>query len=127
MNKKAEKEPGIPFDKVLEFIDQDRQIPEDPFFYARLEARIKREQAERDNALWMRPWFVRLRPVLTGLAVVVLVVVGMGIGTALTRPSSKSQQITLDAFSGDDPAAMLLYQLSPQYEEQILVIQSSTP
>jgi len=112
----------IPFERVLDFIEKDRSIPEDSFFYTRLQARMEREQSVKQGLNPLISRLASLRYVITGMAAIFLVAFGIALGTLVIPGSPDSRQITLNTLSGDDPSAMMLYALSLQYEEQILVI-----
>jgi len=107
--------------KTLDFIRKDRDIPEDPWFYSRLTARLEKEFQPSSpvldrNLLW------RLRPILAGVLILMAVTVGITLGKVLSNPS-ENQEMTLYGITEENDASIALFsELSGSFEEQIVLI-----
>lgn len=108
--------------QTLEFIEKDRVIPEDPWFYSRLRARMENETGRTSRTGWAGAMAYRLRPVLAAVLILIAVSGGISLGNLLSRPATTPQAASLGLVADDDPTAALFRELSGTFDEQILLM-----
>lgn len=107
--------------KTLDFIRKDRDIPEDPWFYSRLVARME-TKFERSSTVMARDLLWRLRPLLAGVLILIAVTVGATLGKVLSNPP-ENQEMTFYGITEENDASIALFsELSGSFEEQIVLI-----
>jgi len=108
--------------KTLDFIEKDRIIPEDPWFYSRLVARMENEAKEvRTNSLF-GTLALQLRPVLAVMVVVIGIASGIFLGRAIAPPVSSPESTASVNPSAEDANAALFREISGSMDEQILLM-----
>ena len=108
--------------KTLEFIEKDRIIPEDPWFYSRLIARMENEaEVDRANG-WFGSLALRLRPVLAVVVVIFGITGGILLGRALSSVTGSPESSVSAYPSGEDAHAALFREVSGTMDEQILLM-----
>lgn len=107
--------------KTLDFIQKDREIPEDPWFYSRLKARMEKE-IHPPSMVWTGAALLRLKPLLFIVLILVSVAIGIVLGRVLSFPKASSEQ-TLSGFTEEKDATVIIFnELSGSMEEQILLM-----
>jgi hypothetical protein len=76
--------------KTLEFIHRDRVRADDPYFSARLMARVEHEFAARSVRTGFSPIFLKLRPVFATATILLGIFAGILLGTRFGKDSASS-------------------------------------
>jgi len=108
--------------RTLDFIEKDRNIPDDPWFYSRLIARMENQEEKKRAMGFIGTIAQRLRPVLALAVIVVGITGGIYLGRALSPPVS-SQESAISVFiTSEDASAVLFREISGSMDEQILLM-----
>lgn len=108
--------------RTLDFIQKDREIPEDPWFYSRLTARLEKESANSHSQGWVSAAAIRFRLVLVAIALIMGVTGGIELGRFFsTHPVSPAQEIS-GLMAEEDAAGVMFRELSGSFDEQILLM-----
>ncbi|MBE0647450.1 MAG: hypothetical protein IH596_06685 [Bacteroidales bacterium] len=108
--------------KTLDFIQKDRDLPEDPWFYSRLTARLEKEAEQSSRKGWAGVVTLRLRPILVVLVLVIGIAGGIVLGKALSSPMGSGAQTASGFVAEEDPASAIFRELSGSFDEQILLM-----
>ena len=108
--------------KTLDFIAKDKVIPEDPWFYSRLIARMENETEKAQPKPLAVAIALRLRPILAVVVVLIGIASGIALGRVLSAPSG-SQEPTASIFSSEEDAnAAIFREIGGSMDEQILLM-----
>ncbi|MBL7137825.1 MAG: hypothetical protein ISS17_03510 [Bacteroidales bacterium] len=108
--------------KTLDFIQKDRVIPEDPWFYSHLTARMEKEAGLLHKPGWAGAVAIRLRPILVVMVVLVGIAGGIVLGRVLSAPGG-SPEPTASLFSPEeDINAAIFKEISGSMDEQIVLM-----
>ncbi|MFH1297085.1 MAG: hypothetical protein ABIJ04_07425 [Bacteroidota bacterium] len=108
--------------KTLDFIQKDRVIPEDPWFYSRLTARMEQEAGLIHQPGWAGTVAFRFRPILAVMVVLVGIAGGIALGRLLSAPAS-SQEPTVSLFPSEEDANTVMFrEISGSMDEQIVLM-----
>jgi len=108
--------------KTLDFIQKDRDLPEDPWFYSRLSARLEKESEQSTRNRWAGMVSLRLRPILAVMVLVIGIAGGIMLGKALSAPMGSGAQTASGFVAEKDPASAIFRELSGSFDEQILLM-----
>ncbi len=109
-------------DKTLHSLDNWEPIKANPFFYTRLEQRIKNQQSERQNYIF-NLWYIRaLQPAFLFCLIIGSIYLGIWLGSNYTQ-----QQTQITAIQSDDKlntlaVEYLLGQSSSTYDYQYIEV-----
>ncbi len=108
--------------KTLDFIQKDRIIPEDPWFYSRLVARMENETDVVRTSSLFGTLALQLRPILAVMVILVGITGGIFLGHAIS-PFVSSPGSTASVNSHEEDANAALYrEISGSMDEQILLM-----
>jgi len=107
--------------RTLGFIEKDRVIPDDPWFYSRLMARMEREIGETQRGM-AASLVMRLKPVLVGIALLVAVSGGTWLGKVISSPGQQPEISLLSGLPETDATTILFQEVSGSFDEQILLM-----
>ena len=108
--------------ETIDFIQKDRVIPDDPWFYSRLIARMENEAENVPQRSLAGTFVLRLRPVLAVMVVLVGIVGGVILGRALSPPADSRESTASIVLVEEDANANLFKEISSAMDEQILLI-----
>jgi hypothetical protein len=77
--------------RTMEFINRDRILEDDPYFQARLMARLGNQFTAAGSRTFFLPLYYRLRPVLATLVIMLGIFTGILLGTRLGREPVTAQ------------------------------------
>ncbi|NQT78163.1 MAG: hypothetical protein HQ565_10645 [Bacteroidetes bacterium] len=108
--------------KTLDFIQKDRIIPKDPWFYSRLMTRIEGEKEQMYKPGLLGVITLRLRPILAVIVVMAGIVGGITLGKVISSPANTNES-TISVFPLEEDAnAAFFSEISDSNYEQILLI-----
>ncbi|MBN1199361.1 MAG: hypothetical protein JXA23_08415 [Bacteroidales bacterium] len=108
--------------KTLDFIQKDREIPEDPWFFSRLTARMEKTARLSSSQGWIGNAVLRLRPILVLLLLLIGIAGGITLGRVLSSVSFFQEQTVTGSVAQEDASMTILMQLSGSFDEQILLM-----
>lgn len=108
--------------KTLDFIQKDRNLPEDPWFYSRLTARMEKESEQTTKSGWIGIVSLRLKPVLAVIVLLIGMTGGIALGRALSSPVISSEQTPSGFVTEEDATTIIFKELSGSFDEQILLM-----
>jgi len=108
--------------KTLEFIQKDRIIPEDPWFYSRLIARMEKEKENARKPGLAGTVTLRLRPVLAVMVVLVGIAGGIMLGRVLSTTAGSRESTASIFLPEEDANAIIFREISGSIDEQILLM-----
>lgn len=107
-------------DRTLGFLEKDRQVPHDPFFMTRLEARTEACFSCGTDRSAVRRFSVRWQPVFAVAAIVVGLFAGVLSGSLLSRTKTREpvseRSVQLERFASE----AFISEISSPVEEQLL-------
>ena len=109
-------------EKTLDFIEQDKIMPENPWFYSRLITRMEQEIKAARTVPSFLLFSHRLRPVLAGLLILVTLAGGLVLGRLLTLRSHSEESVSLTSPVEEDATAAVFREISANSDEQILLL-----
>ncbi len=118
MDKKSQEKVQETFD----FIQKDRVIPDDPWFYSRLIARMEKEAENAPQWGLVGSVILRLRPVLAVMVVLIGIAGGVVLGRFLSIPVDSLESTTAVLLPEEDANAIIFREISSAMDEQILLI-----
>ena len=118
MDKKSQEKVQETFD----FIQKDRVIPDDPWFYSRLIARMENEAEKTFQRKLAGSVILRLRPALAMMVVLIGIAGGVLLGRALSIPVDSPESSVSFFLLEEDPNAIIFKEISSAMDEQILLI-----
>jgi len=108
--------------ETLDFIQKDRVIPDDPWFYSRLVARMENEAEQAPERGLARSMVLRLRPVLAVMVLLIGIAGGVLLGRVLSAPLDSRESVALMSLPEEDANAIIFREISSAMDEQILLI-----
>jgi len=108
--------------KTLDFIQKDRIVPEDPWFYSRLMARIEGEKEQMVNPGFLGVRRLRLRPILGVILVMVGIAGGITLGKVISSPASTKEPAVSVFPMEEDANAAFFSEIGGANYEQILLM-----
>lgn len=108
--------------KTLDFIQKDRIIPDDPWFYSRLMTRIKGELEPVRKSGLLGVISLRLRPILAGMIIMVGIAGGIALGKVISTPANSNDPNTSVFPLEQDANAAFFSEISGSSFEQILLM-----
>ncbi len=108
--------------KTLDFIQKDRIIPEDPWFYSRLMTRIEGEKEQSYKAGLLGVIKLRLRPILAVIVVMAGIAGGISLGKVISTPANTNERATSVFPLEEDANAAFFSEISGSSYEQILLM-----
>ncbi len=108
--------------KTLDYIQKDRKITEDPWFFSRLTARLENEFEQSAKHGWLGITTLRLRPILAGMVLVIGIAGGIALGRVLSSPIVSGERTASGLVAEDDAASAIFRELSGSFDEQILLM-----
>jgi hypothetical protein len=108
--------------KTLDFIQKDRIIPDDPWFYSRLIGRIEKEAERTPNLGFAGAVTLRLRLILAVLVLMVGIAGGISLGKVISTPSSSNESTTSIFPQEEDANAAFFSEINSSIYEQILLM-----
>lgn len=108
--------------ETLDFIQKDRNIPEDPWFYSRLIARMENETEKTQTMGLTGTVMLRLRPALAVMIILVGIAGGIFLGHAISPPVSPPGSTASVNLSGEEANTALFREISGSMDEQILLM-----
>jgi len=106
--------------KTLDFIEKDRIIPEDPWFYSRLMTRMKGETEQVRKVGLFGVIRLRPRPILAVIVVMIGITGGIGLGKIISNPENSIEQGTPVFSIEQDATTAFFNEISGADYEQIL-------
>lgn len=108
--------------KTLDFIEKDRIISNDPWFYSRLMSRIEGEKEPEHKVGLFGLITPRLRPILAGMLIMLGIAGGVTLGKVISSPAN-TNELSISAFPLEEDAnAAFFSEISDSNYEQILLI-----
>jgi len=108
--------------KTLDFIQIDRNLPEDPWFYSRLTARMEQASDQSFKRGWAGMVVFRLRPILAVMVLVIGITGGIALGRVLSSPVVFQEQTGAGFIADEDATTVIFRELSGSFNEQILLM-----
>ena len=108
--------------KTLDFIQKDRIIPEDPWFYSRLMSRIEGKKEPVHNPGWSGVTTLRLRPILGVIILMTGILGGITLGKVISSPANSKEPATSVFPLEEDANAAFFNEISGLNYEQILLM-----
>ena len=108
--------------KTLDFIQKDRIIPEDPWFYSRLVQRIENEAEKTHKPGLAGAVALRLRPILAVIVVMLGIAGGIVLGKVISTPASSNEPLTSVFPIEEDANAAFFREINDSIYEQILLM-----
>ena len=108
--------------ETLDYIQKDRIIPDDPWFYSRLIARMEKEAERAPQQGLAGSVMLRLRPVLVVMVVLIGIAGGVALGRFLSTPVDSRESTASIFLPGEDANALIFKEISSTMDEQILLI-----
>lgn len=79
--------------RILDDIDEDKIIPEDPFFHIRLMAKVEEHFSFREKKNNLSSFWIKLRPVLAAAAIIFGICAGIFSGNRLSMVKHKNKDL----------------------------------
>jgi len=108
-------------EKTLRYLEKDKIIPENPWFYSRLSARIEKELTTASASVHTLA-LVRLKPVFISLVLLAAITGGAFIGKVLSAGRDLPQAEDISIVAETDASAALYKEISGYYNEQMLLM-----
>ncbi len=108
--------------ETIDFIQKDRVIPDDPYFYSRLIARMENEVEGAPQQRAATSFLLRLRPILAVMVVLIGIGGGILLGRVLSTPLEFQETSALISPPEEDANAIIFREISSAMDEQILLI-----
>jgi len=108
--------------KTLDFIQKDKIIPDDPWFYSRLMGRIEKEAEKTHKLGFTGIVTLRLRPLLAVMVIMVGIVGGITLGKVISTPTSSNEPTTSIVQPEEDANAAFFSEINSSIYEQILLM-----
>ena len=116
MNKETQEK----VNRILDYIEKDRLVPEDPFFSIRLLARTEDYFSKKEKNSDLIPYWSRLRPVLAIAVIFLGIFIGIFSGSRLSmvkpRGSDLERNVRLEQYANES----FINEVNSSIEEQLL-------
>jgi hypothetical protein len=107
--------------KTMDFISRDRLMADDPYFSARLMAKVEHQFSRRDHAGGYSPLFAALRPVMAVAVIVIGIFAGIFLGKQLENGPAVGQETEHSIRLRQFVRAEFITEINGSVEEQILL------
>lgn len=108
--------------KTLDFIDKDRIISDDPWFYSRLMSRIEGEKEQSQKVGFFGLITPGIKPILAGMLVMIGIAAGITLGKVISSPANTNELVFSVSPVEEDANAAFFSEISDSNYEQILLI-----
>lgn len=109
-------------EKTFAYIRKDRAIPENPWFYSRLVARMEREASDSRQKKLSGTLLLRLKPILAVMLITIGVAGGILLGREVTPTARQQDQVSSSFQQIEDVNAALFREVSGSLDEQLLLM-----
>jgi hypothetical protein len=115
-----DKETQEKVNRILDYIDKDRLVNQDPFFITRLLAKTEDYFSHKKKNTDLIPFWIRLRPALTIAIITLGIFIGIFSGSRLSmvnpRGSDSERNVLLEQYANES----FINEVNSSIEEQLL-------